>query len=33
MEPAAFEKVPENILATILDKNSGSKPRAGQQKK
>ena len=33
MEPAAFEKVPENILATILDKNSGGNPRAGQQKK
>jgi len=34
MEPAAFEKVPENILATILDKNSSNvNPRAGQQKK
>ena len=33
MEPAAFEKVPENILATIIDKNATGKTRAGQQKK
>ncbi len=31
MEPAAFEKVPESILAGILDKNTGGKP-AGQKK-
>jgi elongation factor G len=33
MEPAAFEKVPENILATIIDKNSTGSTRAGQPKK
>jgi elongation factor G len=32
MEPLNFQKVPENILAEILDKNSTS-PRAGQAKK
>jgi elongation factor G len=32
MEPAAFEKVPESILATIIDKNAGN-TRAGQQRK
>jgi elongation factor G len=32
MEPAAFEKVPENILATIIDKNAGGNARAGQRK-
>ncbi len=31
MEPAAFEKVPENILAQILDKNPGGK-QAGHRK-
>ena len=31
MEPAAFEKVPENILTQILDKNTAY--RAGQEKK
>jgi len=31
MEPAAFEKVPENVLAQILDKNGTTK--AGQSKK
>ena len=31
MEPLNFEKVPENILAAILDKNSTA-PRAGQAK-
>ncbi|HUI07455.1 MAG TPA: elongation factor G [Verrucomicrobiae bacterium] len=31
MEPAAFEKVPENVLAQILDNNGA--PRAGQLKK
>jgi hypothetical protein len=30
MEPAAFEKVPENILTQILDKNGASK--GGQRK-
>ena len=32
MEPAAFEKVPENILATILDKKAGDKPGQAQKK-
>ena len=31
MEPASFEKVPENILTQILDKNAGPKP--GSEKK
>jgi elongation factor G len=30
MEPAAFEKVPENILSQILDKNAA--PKGGQRK-
>jgi elongation factor G len=33
MEPAAFEKVPESVLAAILDKNGGGNTRAGHQKK
>ena len=33
MEPASFEKVPENILAQILDKIAGPPARAGQDKK
>ena len=32
MEPAAFEKVPENILATILDKITGDKAAEAQKK-
>jgi elongation factor G len=32
MEPAAFEKVPENILAGILDKLTGGKPAQAQKK-
>jgi len=32
MEPAAFEKVPENILTQILDKNTGG-AKGGSQKK
>ncbi|HUJ08752.1 MAG TPA: elongation factor G [Verrucomicrobiae bacterium] len=31
MEPAAFEKVPENVVGQILDRNNS--PRVGQQKK
>jgi elongation factor G len=33
MEPASFEKVPENILTQILDKAGGPPVRAGQDKK
>jgi elongation factor G len=33
MEPAAFEKVPENILSQILDKNSAGAAKTGHQKK
>jgi elongation factor G len=33
MEPAAFEKVPESVLAAIMDKNGGGNTRAGQPKK
>jgi elongation factor G len=32
MEPASFEKVPENILATILDKNAGGRPGQGRKR-
>jgi elongation factor G len=32
MEPAAFEKVPENILAQILDRNSAGAVKTGQKK-
>ena len=32
MEPAAFEKVPENILAIILDKLTGEKAAQAQKK-
>jgi elongation factor G len=33
MEPASFEKVPENILTQILDKAGGPPVRAGQDRK
>ena len=32
MEPAAFEKVPENVLAAILDKKTGDKAVQAQKK-
>jgi len=32
MEPAAFEKVPENVLAAILDKKTGDKAAQAQKK-